>query len=92
MTTSDTAPATLPGPPQIDPDTLPPGDVLADTAPRPVPGVPGRYELTISDNYRIFYAFGGITMAFVDYIGELEYFAEEVMPRLAKKGLRPEAL
>jgi alkanesulfonate monooxygenase SsuD/methylene tetrahydromethanopterin reductase-like flavin-dependent oxidoreductase (luciferase family) len=35
--------------------------------------------------------FGGITLAFVDYVGELEYFAQEVMPRLAKKGLRPEA-
>lgn len=34
--------------------------------------------------------FGGITMAFVDYVGELEHFAQEVMPRLAKKGLRPE--
>ncbi len=32
--------------------------------------------------------FGGITMAFVDYIGELEYFAQEVMPRLEAKGLR----
>ncbi|CAB4917140.1 unannotated protein [freshwater metagenome] len=29
-------------------------------------------------------------MAFVDYAGELEYFAQEVMPRLAEKGLRPE--
>lgn len=36
--------------------------------------------------------FGGITMAFVDYVGELEYFAQEVMPRLAKKGLRPETV
>ena len=36
--------------------------------------------------------FGGITMAFVDYIGELEYFAAEVMPRLVKKGLRPESV
>ena len=63
MTASDTARTTLPGPPQIDPDTLAPGDVMADTTPRPVPGIPGRYELTISDNYRIFYAFGGITMA-----------------------------
>ena len=35
--------------------------------------------------------FGGITMSFVDYVGELEYFSQEVMPRLAKKGLRPEA-
>ncbi|MGJ3509911.1 LLM class flavin-dependent oxidoreductase [Enemella sp. A6] len=32
--------------------------------------------------------FGGITMAFVDYIGELEYFAQEVLPRLEAKGLR----
>lgn len=32
--------------------------------------------------------FGGITMSFVDYIGELEYFAQEVMPRLEAKGLR----
>lgn len=33
--------------------------------------------------------FGGITMSFVDYTGELEHFAAEVMPRLEKKGLRP---
>lgn len=32
--------------------------------------------------------FGGITMAFVDYISELEYFAQEVLPRLEKKGIR----
>lgn len=33
--------------------------------------------------------FGGIALAFVDYIGELEHFAQEVLPRLEKKGLRP---
>lgn len=32
--------------------------------------------------------FDGITMSFVDYIGELEQFAEEVLPRLEAKGLR----
>lgn len=32
--------------------------------------------------------FKGMTLAFVDYVGELEYFAQEVMPRLVKKGLR----
>lgn len=32
--------------------------------------------------------FGGMTLAFVDYVGELEYFAQEVIPRLEKKGLR----
>lgn len=66
MTTTDPTSArrtTLPGPPPVDPDSLPPGDVRVDTTPRPVPGVPGRYELVISDAYRIFYAFGGITMA-----------------------------
>ncbi|MDP3892671.1 LLM class flavin-dependent oxidoreductase [Nocardioides sp.] len=36
--------------------------------------------------------FGGITMSFVDYVGELDYFAQEVMPRLVKKGLRPETV
>jgi alkanesulfonate monooxygenase SsuD/methylene tetrahydromethanopterin reductase-like flavin-dependent oxidoreductase (luciferase family) len=34
--------------------------------------------------------FAGMTLAFVDYVGELEYFAQEVMPRLVKKGLRSE--
>ena len=36
--------------------------------------------------------FGGITLSFVDYVGELDYFAQEVMPRLVKKGLRPETV
>lgn len=33
--------------------------------------------------------FSGMTLAFVDYVGELEYFAQEVLPRLERKGLRP---
>ena len=32
--------------------------------------------------------FAGMTLAFVDYVGELPYFAEEVIPRLEAKGLR----
>lgn len=40
-----------------------PGDILRDTEPTPVPGVPGRYTLVIPDAWRIFYAFGGATMA-----------------------------
>lgn len=32
--------------------------------------------------------FGGITLAFVDYVGELEYFGQEVIPRLEAKGIR----
>ncbi|MHC3001728.1 LLM class flavin-dependent oxidoreductase [Gordonia sp. GN26] len=32
--------------------------------------------------------FDGITMSFVDYAGELEYFAAEVMPRLESRGIR----
>lgn len=33
----------------------------------------------------------GLTLSFVDFTGELEYFAAEVLPRLEKKGLRPKA-
>lgn len=32
--------------------------------------------------------FAGMTLAFVDYIGELEYFAQEVLPRLERRGIR----
>lgn len=39
------------------------GDILADTTPRQVAGVDGRFELVIGEPWRIFYAFGGATMA-----------------------------
>lgn len=32
--------------------------------------------------------FGGMTLSFVDYTGELAYFAQEVMPRLERLGVR----
>jgi alkanesulfonate monooxygenase SsuD/methylene tetrahydromethanopterin reductase-like flavin-dependent oxidoreductase (luciferase family) len=32
--------------------------------------------------------FAGMTLAFVDYAGELEYFAQEVLPRLEARGVR----
>ena len=32
--------------------------------------------------------FDGMTLSFVDYVGELEYFAAEVMPRLERLGVR----
>jgi dimethylsulfone monooxygenase len=32
--------------------------------------------------------FSGTTLAFVDYLAELPYFAQEVIPRLERKGLR----
>lgn len=32
--------------------------------------------------------FDGMTLSFVDYLGELEYFAQEVLPRLEAKGIR----
>lgn len=32
--------------------------------------------------------FGGMTLSFVDYVSELEYFAQEVIPRLEDKGIR----
>lgn len=40
-----------------------PGDIVRDTEPRAVPGVEGRYQAVIPDAWRIFYAFGGATMA-----------------------------
>lgn len=40
-----------------------PGDILRDTRPHPVEGVPGRYTTFIPEAWRIFYAFGGSTMA-----------------------------
>jgi alkanesulfonate monooxygenase SsuD/methylene tetrahydromethanopterin reductase-like flavin-dependent oxidoreductase (luciferase family) len=32
--------------------------------------------------------FGGMTLSFVDYVGELETFAQEVIPRLERLGVR----
>lgn len=32
--------------------------------------------------------FSGMTLSFVDYVGELEYFAQEVLPRLERMGVR----
>lgn len=32
--------------------------------------------------------FDGMTLAFVDYVGELEYFGQEVLPRLEARGIR----
>lgn len=40
-----------------------PGDIVRDTTPRPVEGIQGRYVAAIPDAWRIFYAFGGATMA-----------------------------
>ena len=43
--------------------TIPAGDILADTEVAAVDGVPGRYVGAIPEAWRIFYAFGGATMA-----------------------------
>lgn len=45
---------------------------------------------SIADEIERIHAAGyaGATLAFVDYLAELPYFADEVMPRLARKGLR----
>ncbi len=45
------------------PSTVPPGDILRDTTPHPVPGLPGRFTTTIPEAWRVMYAFGGTTMA-----------------------------
>lgn len=45
-----------------EPHDIPPGDILTDTTPHPVPGVPGRYTGVIPEAWRVMYAFGGTTM------------------------------
>lgn len=40
-----------------------PGDILRDTRPDPVAGIDGRFAAVIPEAWRIFYAFGGSTMA-----------------------------
>ena len=40
-----------------------PGDILRDTTPHPVAGIPGRYHGVIPDAWAIKFAFGGTTMA-----------------------------
>lgn len=40
-----------------------PGDIVRDTTPHPVAGIPGRFSGHIPEAWRIFYAFGGSTMA-----------------------------
>ena len=46
-----------------DHSTIEPGDILRDTTPHAVADVDGRYEAFIPEAWRIFYAFGGSTMA-----------------------------
>ena len=52
--------------PAFDPtslDDIEPGDILRDTTPHPVSGLPGRYTGVIPEAWRVMYAFGGTTMA-----------------------------
>ena len=44
-------------------DELALGDIRRDTRPVPVAGIPGRYVLDLPEAWRVFYAFGGATMA-----------------------------
>ncbi|MEJ8279919.1 LLM class flavin-dependent oxidoreductase [Pseudonocardia spirodelae] len=44
----------------------------------------------VADRIAAFHAagFAGMTLSFVDYVGELGYFAQEVLPRLEARGVR----
>jgi len=44
-------------------DDIEPGDIARDILAEPVAGIPGRFETVIPDAWRVFYAFGGMTMA-----------------------------
>jgi acyl-CoA thioesterase len=51
--------------------SIEPGDILRDTTPHPVDGVSGRYRAHLPEAWRIFYAFGGATMATALRVAEL---------------------
>lgn len=44
-------------------EIIEPGDIIRDTLAEPVSGLAGRYATTIPEAWRVFYAFGGMTMA-----------------------------
>ncbi|WP_226925025.1 LLM class flavin-dependent oxidoreductase [Georgenia thermotolerans] len=52
----------------------------------PLYGTPDDVADELERYYRA--GFSGLTLAFVDYVSELEYFAQEVLPRLERKGVR----
>ncbi|MCP3760568.1 LLM class flavin-dependent oxidoreductase [Streptomyces sp. TBY4] len=52
----------------------------------PLVGTPDEVADTIISFARA--GVGGLALSFVDYLGELEYFASEVLPRLEKAGIR----
>jgi len=55
-----------------------PGDILRDTTPHPVDGVDGRYTAVIPEAWRIFYAFGGATMATALRVAEAAVAREDL--------------
>ena len=55
-----------------------PGDILRDTLPHPVAGVEGRYTTVIPEAWRIFYAFGGATMATALRVAEAAVAREDL--------------
>lgn len=59
---------------------IPPGDVLRDTTPRPVPGMPGRYEAFVPEAWRVMYAFGGVTMAATIRAAVVEACRDDLVP------------
>ena len=52
----------------------------------PLIGTPDQVADAIASYHKA--GFGGMTLAFLDYAKELPYFAQEVLPRLEKKGVR----
>jgi len=58
--------------------TIEPGDILRDTTPHPVDGLEGRYTTVIPEAWRIFYAFGGATMATALRVAEAAVAREDL--------------
>ncbi len=61
-------------------EEIPPGDILRDTTPHPVEGIPGRYVGHVPDAWRVMYAFGGTTMATTIRAAVVELDLPELVP------------
>lgn len=55
-----------------------PGDILRDTEPTAVSGIAGRFSALIPEAWRIFYAFGGATMATALRVAEMALEREDL--------------
>ena len=64
-------------------EEVPPGDFAVDTAVWPDPTVTGRYHANLSEAWKVFYAFGGCSMAVALRAAQHAVGRPDLTPRLA---------